>query len=296
MEKFKISKESYTPKGDNFKRYLNEVDKTHPLSPNEEEELFLKFKQGDEKAREKLIKSNLRFVVSVAKNYQNRGLDIDDLVNEGNIGLMRALDRFDPTKGFKLISYAVWWIRQSILEAINKNKFIRPPENNSINISKIKRISERFEADEGREPSERELEELSKILVKNSTTQFAIDLALQDWLSGKDEEVDVVSLNDHLGEDTGELIDDIPGYLDTTDTEMETEFLREKIKKYLDFLNKEERIVVEMSYGLGEYSGKTPDLDAVIAETLGKDKQQVQGTRRRAIEKIQRRLKKKKII
>jgi RNA polymerase primary sigma factor len=143
-----------------IEKYLNEIAKYDVLTPEEELELFKKFRNGDERAFSKIIRSNLRFVVSVAKQYQHVGLTLNDLINEGNMGLIKAARRFDETKGFKFISYAVWWIRQTILQAINdKARKIRVPQNQQTTSSKIIKMRDELMKDLEREPSLEELAE-----------------------------------------------------------------------------------------------------------------------------------------
>ena len=141
--------------------YLQEVKKTEMISPEEEILLTQRIKQGDQIALDKLIKANLRFVVSVAKQYQNQGLSLPDLINEGNLGLIKAAQRFDETMGFKFISYAVWWIRQTILQAIAEQaRMVRLPQNKLNTLNRIKRVYNNFEQENQREP---EIDELEKI-------------------------------------------------------------------------------------------------------------------------------------
>ena len=143
-----------------LERYLGDISKYEVLTPEEELDLFHRFKSGDEEAYAKLLLHNLRFVVSVAKQYQHTGLKLGDLINEGNIGLIKAAQRFDPSRGFKFISYAVWWIRQSIIQAINdKGRKIRLPSNFQSTSTKIQNITERYMQKVGREPTPKELAE-----------------------------------------------------------------------------------------------------------------------------------------
>lgn len=140
MRQLKITKQITGRESYSIEKYLQEIGKIHVLSPEEEADLAKKIRSGDRAAREKLVLSNLRFVVSVAKQYQNHGLTLGDLINEGNVGLIKAAECFDETKGFKFISYAVWWIRQSILQAIAENaRLIRLPLNKISTINKVNR-------------------------------------------------------------------------------------------------------------------------------------------------------------
>src|SRR5207244_3223727 len=138
MRQLKITKSITNRESSSLEKYLQEIGKVELIHPEEEVSLALKIKEGDEKALERLIKANLRFVVSVAKQYQNQGLNLSDLINEGNLGLIKAARRFDETRGFKFISYAVWWIRQSILQALaEQSRIVRLPLNRVGALNKI---------------------------------------------------------------------------------------------------------------------------------------------------------------
>lgn len=158
MRQLKITKQITGRESYAIEKYLQEIGKIHVLSPDEEADLAKKIRNGDKNAREKLVLSNLRFVVSVAKQYQNHGLTLGDLINEGNVGLIKAAECFDETKGFKFISYAVWWIRQSILQAIAENaRLIRLPLNKISTINKVNRCYTALEQEFQREPTEEEI-------------------------------------------------------------------------------------------------------------------------------------------
>ncbi len=160
MRQLKITKQITGRESYAMEKYLQEIGKIHVLSPEEEADLAKKIRTGDKIAREKLVLSNLRFVVSVAKQYQNHGLTLGDLINEGNLGLIKAAECFDETKGFKFISYAVWWIRQSILQAIAENaRLIRLPLNKISTINKVNRCYTVLEQEFQREPTEDEIAE-----------------------------------------------------------------------------------------------------------------------------------------
>ena len=160
MRQLKITKQITGRESYSIEKYLQEIGKIHVLSPEEEADLAKKIRSGDRAAREKLVLSNLRFVVSVAKQYQNHGLTLGDLINEGNVGLIKAAECFDETKGFKFISYAVWWIRQSILQAIAENaRLIRLPLNKISTINKVNRCYTLLEQEFQREPTEEEIAE-----------------------------------------------------------------------------------------------------------------------------------------
>src|ERR1700729_350155 len=161
MRQLKITKSIPNRESQSLEKYLQEIGKVELISPEEEVKLAIRIKQGDQKALDKLTKANLRFVVYVAKQYQNQGLSLPDLINEGNLGLIKAAQRFDETRGFKFISYAVWWIRQSIISAItDQNRIIRLPLNQVGSMSKIRKASSRLEQEFEREPTINELSEL----------------------------------------------------------------------------------------------------------------------------------------
>ena len=160
MRQLKITKKITERNSNSIGCYFNEVNKIKLLTPNEEIELADKVAKGDEKALSDLVQANLRFVISVAKNYQNQGLPIEDLINEGNIGLIRAAKKFDNSRGFKFISYAVWWIRQGILQAIaEQSRLIKIPSNQTISINKVNKTFAKLEQQFEREPTDVELQE-----------------------------------------------------------------------------------------------------------------------------------------
>ena len=154
MRQLKITKLITNRESDSLDKYLQEIGHEELISVEEEVELAQRIKKGDRKALEKLTKANLRFVVSVAKQYQNQGLSLPDLINEGNVGLIKAAEKFDETRGFKFISYAVWWIRQSILQAIaEQSRIVRLPLNQVGSVNKINRALNKFEQENERRPS-----------------------------------------------------------------------------------------------------------------------------------------------
>ena len=160
MRQLKITKQITGRESYSIEKYLQEIGKIHVLTPDEEANLAKRIKSGDKEARERLVLSNLRFVVSVAKQYQNHGLTLGDLINEGNMGLIKAAECFDETKGFKFISYAVWWIRQSILQAIAENaRLIRLPLNKISTINKVNKYYTQLEQEFQREPTVEEIAE-----------------------------------------------------------------------------------------------------------------------------------------
>ena len=175
MKSFKITPSITDRQDTSLGLYFKDVSKLSMISPEEEIELTKKIKNGDEKAAEKLIKANLRFVISVAKQYQGKGLPLVDLIQEGNCGLIEASKKFDETRGFRFISYAVWWIRQSIMKAISDQcRTIRIPMSQVVCISKINKASEKFEQKHGRKPSPEELEQDTNIEVSKIARSLII--------------------------------------------------------------------------------------------------------------------------
>src|SRR3977135_2819770 len=166
MRQLKITKSITNRESQSLEKYLQEIGKVELISPEEEVKLAIRIKQGDQKALDKLTKANLRFVVSVAKQYQNQGLTLPDLINEGNLGLIKAAQRFDETRGFKFISYAVWWIRQSILQALaEQSRIVRLPLNRVGSLNKISKTFSELEQEFEREPSPEELSEILETTV-----------------------------------------------------------------------------------------------------------------------------------
>src|SRR5271156_5351236 len=175
MRQLKISKQITNRESQSLDKYLQEIGKVDLLTPDEEVELAKRIKQGDQDALEKLTKANLRFVVSVAKQYQSQGLTLSDLINEGNLGLIKAGQRFDETRGFKFISYAVWWIRQSILQAIaEQSRIVRLPLNKVGSLNKINKAFSALEQQFEREPSAEELAELLELDIEEVSSTLGI--------------------------------------------------------------------------------------------------------------------------
>ena len=160
MRQLKITKQITNRESQSLEKYFQEISKVEMITAEEEVELARRIREGDQMALEKLCKANLRFVVSVAKQYQNQGLSLPDLINEGNLGLIKAAEKFDETRGFKFISYAVWWIRQSILQALaEQSRIVRLPLNQVGSLNKINKAFSKFEQEHERKPSPEELAE-----------------------------------------------------------------------------------------------------------------------------------------
>ena len=175
MRQLKITKSITNRESQSLEKYLQEIGKVELISPEEEVKLAIRIKQGDQKALEKLTKANLRFVVSVAKQYQNQGLTLPDLINEGNLGLIKAAQRFDETRGFKFISYAVWWIRQSILQALaEQSRIVRLPLNKVGLTNRIQKAYSLLEQEFEREPSAEELAEMLELDIEEVTSTLGI--------------------------------------------------------------------------------------------------------------------------
>ncbi|NDC41014.1 MAG: RNA polymerase sigma factor RpoD/SigA [Chitinophagia bacterium] len=175
MRQLKITKSITNRESQSLEKYLQEIGKVDLITPEEEVQLAIRIKQGDQYALEKLTKANLRFVVSVAKQYQNQGLSLSDLINEGNLGLIKAAQRFDETRGFKFISYAVWWIRQSILQALaEQSRIVRLPLNKVGLSNKISKAYSQLEQEFEREPSTEELAELLEIGTEEVETTLGV--------------------------------------------------------------------------------------------------------------------------
>src|ERR671921_550171 len=206
MRQLKISKQITNRESQSLDKYLQEIGKVDLLTPDEEVTLAQRIREGDQQALEKLTKANLRFVVSVAKQYQNQGLSLPDLINEGNLGLIKAAKRFDETKGFKFISYAVWWIRQSILQAIaEQSRIVRLPLNQVGSLSKISKAFSKLEQEYEREPSPEELADT----LSNSGRHVSMDApfvqgeenTLLDVLENSDPNTDSILINESLAEE-----------------------------------------------------------------------------------------------
>src|SRR5436189_4712644 len=227
--------------------YLKEISKTTPLTVSQEIDCAKRIKKGDKRALDKLTKANLRFVVSVAKQYQNQGLSLPDLINEGNLGLIKAAKRFDETRGFKFISYAVWWIRQSILQALaEQSRIVRLPLNQVGSLNKISKAYSKLEQEFEREPSS---EELSKILDLPSEK-----IADTMRVSGKHVSMDAPFVQ---GEDNSLL--DVLENSDSprADSLLMNESLQKEIDRSLSTLTEREREVIRLFFGIGMNHGLT---------------------------------------
>jgi len=240
MRQLKITQSITNRESQSLDKYLHEIGKVDLISAEEEVILAQKIREGDQAALERLTKTNLRFVVSVAKQYQNQGLTLGDLINEGNLGLIKAAKRFDETKGFKFISYAVWWIRQSILQAIaEQSRIVRLPLNQVGSLSKISKAFSKLEQEYEREPSP---EELAEIL---DTTVDKVSDTLSN--SGRHVSMDAPFVQ---GEENT-LLDVLENDDPETDSSLIDESLSEEIKRSLATLTEREREIIVLFFGLG---------------------------------------------
>ncbi len=253
-------------------KYLVDISREKLISTDEEVELAQKIHKGDQRALNKLVRANLRFVVSVAKQYQNQGLSLNDLVNEGNIGLVKAAQKFDETRGFKFISYAVWWIRQSILQAISEqSRIVRMPLNQVGFQSKLSKAIVNFEQENERRPSVQELadiletdEEKVREALGTNGKKVSVDAPFQDEESG--------SLIDIMTDETAPA----------TDNKMERESLSKDLDAALSTLSDRERQVLKMLFGIG-CNEMTADEGA---NTLSLTRERVRQIKERALKRL----------
>lgn len=241
MKSFKITQSITDRKDASLGIYFKDVSKLSMITPEKEVELTKRIKLGDKAAANELVTANLRFVISVAKQYQNKGLDLVDLIQEGNIGMLEAAYKFDETRGYRFISYAVWWIRQSIMRAISEQcRTVRVPMSQVVNMSKINKMSEKFEQKNGRAPSMEEIEEetnLNRKKINMSLASTYRSVSLESPL--RDE--DVSCLLDVLPNDNSE----------STDTTALKSDLIIEIERILSKLSYREQDVLRMSFGIG---------------------------------------------
>ncbi len=273
MRQLKITKQVTNRETASLDKYLQEIGKVDLITADIEVELAQRIKAGDERALDRLVKANLRFVVSVAKQYQNQGLTLPDLINEGNLGLIKAARRFDETRGFKFISYAVWWIRQSILQALaEQSRIVRLPLNKIGSINKINKMFARLEQENERPPSPEEIaKELDMTIsdvkesIKNSGRHVSMDAPL---IQGEDS-----NLYDVLR--SGES--PIP------DRNLMHESLKTEILRALDTLTPREADVVLLYFGLGEQHPMTLE---EIGETFDLTRERVRQIKEKAIRRL----------
>jgi len=273
MRQLKITKQVTNRETASLDKYLQEIGKVDLITADEEVELAQRIKAGDKQALEKLVKANLRFVVSVAKQYQNQGLSLPDLINEGNLGLIKAAKRFDETRGFKFISYAVWWIRQSILQALaEQSRIVRLPLNKIGSINKINKMYAKLEQENERPPSPEELAkalEMSindvKISLKNAGRHISMDAPLVE------------------GEDSN-LYDVLrSGESPSPDKQLMLESLRIEIERALNTLTPREADVIKLYFGLNGNHMMTLE---EIGETFDLTRERVRQIKEKAIRRL----------
>lgn len=278
MRQLKITKAITTRNSEALDRYLTEIAREPMLTPEEEASLAVKIHKGGkegERARDRLVRANLRFVVSVAKQYQHQGITLTDLINEGNMGLVKAAEKFDETRGFKFISYAVWWIRQSIMEALAvKSRIIRVPLNQMGVALKVNRATDEFVQKNGRMPSDHELSVITGI------DESQIE-------SAKDANNRATSIDAPLGQDdTDNTIGDTLSSDDNffrSDNIIDRESLNQFIEDLLkEVLNEREQKIIKQSFGIG-----CPEMSLEeIANNMGMTRERIRQVREKSIRKL----------
>lgn len=275
MRQLKITKQVTNRETISLDKYLQDISKVGLVSAEEEAELAKLIRAGDKEALEKLTKANLRFVVSVAKQYQNQGLNLSDLINEGNIGLIKAAQRFDETRGFKFISYAVWWIRQSIMQAIAEQaRIVRLPLNKIGNITKINRTFAELEQLHEREPSVDEIAELLDI------TSAEVNDSLK--ISGKHISVDAPLSSDEESNTMLDVMSENESKQDP-DNQLMTESLRNEIERSFSTLSFREAEVLRMYFGI---NCKSPLTLEEIGEQFELTRERVRQIKEKALRKL----------
>jgi len=274
MRQLKINKSITNRETASVDKYLAEIAKYELISADEEVELAKRIKQGDKKALDKLTKANLRFVVSVAKQYQNQGISLPDLINEGNLGLIKAAQRFDETRGFKFISYAVWWIRQAILQALAEHaKTIRLPLNQIGLLSKVNTAHEKFIQKNETEPNDEELAielELPTQKIKEARLNKTTFISIEEPSNPEDP-------------DSNFLANYIDPNGETTDKKIILESLRKEIERVLSTLDLKEADIIRLYYGL---KGQAPMTMDEIGKKFGLTRERARQIKERGIRKL----------
>lgn len=273
MRQLKISKQITNRESQSLDKYLQEIGKVDLITADEEVQLAKRIQQGDQRALEKLTKANLRFVVSVAKQYQNQGLTLGDLINEGNLGLIKAGQRFDETRGFKFISYAVWWIRQSILQALaEQSRIVRLPLNRVGSLNKISKAFSLLEQQFEREPTAAELAEVLDMTVndvedtmKVSGRHVSMDAPFAD--GEENSLLDILQDEDQIRPDNGLM----------------SESLRREVERALSTLTKREADVLRFYFGLG---GIPPLSLEEIGDKFGLTRERVRQIKEKSIRRL----------
>lgn len=284
MRQLKISKTITNRESQSLEKYFQEINKVDLITPEEEVELARRIKAGDQVALEKLTKANLRFVVSVAKQYQNNNISLNDLINEGNLGLVKAAQRFDETRGFKFISYAVWWIRQSIIQALaEQSRLVRLPLNKISSLSKINKGISQMEQEFEREPTPEELSEILELTtdevkstLKAASRSVSVDAPFQEGESN--------SLLDVLENTDAEKTDEELEYRDS---------LRIETERALQTLDEREREVIKLFFGIGMERNMSL---LEIGENLGLTRERVRQIKEKALRKLRSTSRSKSLI
>jgi RNA polymerase primary sigma factor len=274
MRQLKITKQVTNRDTPSLDKYLQEIGKVELITPEDEVMLARRIKSGDKEALAKLVKANLRFVVSVAKQYQNQGMSLPDLINEGNLGLMKAAQRFDETRGFKFISYAVWWIRQAILQALAEQaRIVRLPVNKIGSINRINRAFSRLEQEYEREPSSQEIADMLEMApdeVKDALKTNGRTVSMDAPISSEEDNTmyDVLQSND----------------APSPDKNLINESLAYEIERALSTLSPREAKVLKLYFGI---TMKHPFTLEEIGEELGLTRERVRQIKEKAIKRIQ---------
>ena len=279
MRQLKILKSITNRESASLDKYLQEIGHEELLTTDQEVELAQRIRKGDKRALEKLTKANLRFVVSVAKQYQNQGLSLPDLINEGNVGLIKAAEKFDETRGFKFISYAVWWIRQSILQAIaEQSRLVRLPLNQVGSVNKITRELNKFEQEHERKPSVDEIAERVDLpedkiadAMKANSRHVSMDAPIAD------------------GEDSS-MIDFLSGDSSNTDRELAIESLKAEVSRILKLLTDKEQKVLRAFFGIDGSPEMTLD---EIGEKYNLTRERVRQIKEKALRRLRHNTKNK---
>ena len=272
MRQLKITKSITNRESASLDKYLQEIGREELVTPDEEVELAQRIRKGDQEALEKLTRANLRFVVSVAKQYQNQGLSLPDLINEGNLGLIKAAEKFDETRGFKFISYAVWWIRQSILQALaEQSRIVRLPLNQVGSLNKISKALSKFEQENERQPSNEELSEMIDIpkdkisdTLRVGSRHVSVDAP---FVEGEDNSLlDVLPNDDSPSADRG----------------LVNESLNTEIERALSTLTDREREIIKSFFGIGCQEMTLEE----IGERFGLTRERVRQIKEKAIRRL----------
>ena len=272
MRQLKITKSITNRESASLDKYLQEIGREELVTPEEEVELAQRIRKGDQEALEKLTRANLRFVVSVAKQYQNQGLSLPDLINEGNLGLIKAAEKFDETRGFKFISYAVWWIRQSILQALaEQSRIVRLPLNQVGSLNKINKALSKFEQENERQPSNEELSEMIDVpkdkisdTLRVGSRHVSVDAP---FVEGEDNSLlDVLPNDDSPSADRG----------------LVNESLNTEIERALSTLTDREREIIKSFFGIGCQEMTLEE----IGERFGLTRERVRQIKEKAIRRL----------